>query len=146
MFLTGERSRLVSARSFRHVVAGEACFGLCQRIISFSNHICDGMIVSLRNIVSSLALVMSLFTPGAATADSDDSDTVRHLVDRGEIRPLAEILAIVRAKLHGKIAGVEIEQSGGRWIYEFRVVDTNGRLLDVAVDAHTAKIERIREK
>ena len=82
----------------------------------------------------------------AAKADSDDHDSVRIAVERGEIRSLADILEAVRGKLPGKVAGVEIEHENGRWLYEFRVVDGNGRLFDVSVDARTAKIERIKEK
>ena len=82
----------------------------------------------------------------AARADSDDKDSVREAVARGEIRSLAEILATVRDKLPGKVAGVEIERVKQRWVYEFRVVGADGHLFDVFVDARTAKIEKVTEK
>lgn len=91
-------------------------------------------------------LATATMPPRALRAESDDPDAVRDAVERGEIRPLADILAIVRAKLPGKIAGVEIERTGGRWIYEFRVVDAKGHLFDISVDARTAHIEHIKEK
>lgn len=75
-----------------------------------------------------------------------DHDAVRQAVERGDIRPLAEILAAVRGQLPGDVVGVEIEQKNGRWLYEFRVVDRRGRLFEVYVDARTARIERIKEK
>ena len=81
-----------------------------------------------------------------ARADSDDNDSVRHAVERGEISSLSEILKNVRGKLPGKIAGIEIEREHGRWIYELRVIDEKGRLFDVFVDAKTSKIDTIREK
>lgn len=93
----------------------------------------------------SLALVLAA-APALAAAESRDHDRVREAVTRGEVRPLADILGAVRGKLPGEIAGVEIERKGGRWMYEFRVVDRNGRLFEVYVDGQTAEIERIKEK
>jgi uncharacterized membrane protein YkoI len=80
-----------------------------------------------------------------APADSDH-EAARGAVQRGEIRPLADILASVRGKLPGEIAGVEIERKAGRWVYEFRVVGTAGRLFEVYVDARTGEVARIKEK
>jgi uncharacterized membrane protein YkoI len=87
-----------------------------------------------------------LLAPAAAAADPRDHDTVRHAVERGEVRPLAEILERVRARLPGEIVGVEIERKQGRWLYEFRTVDRNGRLYEVYVDGTSGAIERVKEK
>lgn len=94
----------------------------------------------LRGVV--IALVVIAGTP----AQARDHDEARHAVERGEIRPLAEILATVRDKLPGEVVRVEIEQRSGHWHYEFRTVDSQGRLFDVFVDARTGEVERIREK
>ena len=64
----------------------------------------------------------------------------------GEIHSLADILKALRGKLPGEVAGVEIERKDGRWLYEFRVVDSQGRLFEVYVDARSGEIERIKEK
>jgi len=95
-----------------------------------------------------LLAALLAFGPGLtpAGARDRDHDAVRRAVERGDIRPLAEILAAVRGQLPGEVVGVEIEQKNGRWLYEFRVVDRSGRLFEVYVDARTAKIERIKEK
>jgi uncharacterized membrane protein YkoI len=81
-----------------------------------------------------------------AVARDHDHDAARRAVERGEIRPLAEILAAVRSQLPGDVVGVGIEQKNGRWLYEFRVVDRRGRLFEIYVDARTARIEQIKEK
>jgi uncharacterized membrane protein YkoI len=78
--------------------------------------------------------------------DKGTPEAVRRAVEAGEIRSLADILAALRGKLPGELAGVEIEQKHGRWLYEFRVVDGKGRLYEVYVDAHSGKIEKIKEK
>jgi uncharacterized membrane protein YkoI len=93
-----------------------------------------------------LALAIAIIPMGVALGDPRDHDAVRLAVERGEIRPLAEILTRIRDNLPGQIAGVEIERKAGRWLYEFRVVGRQGRLFEVYVDARTGEIERIKEK
>ncbi|HKS87031.1 MAG TPA: PepSY domain-containing protein [Pseudolabrys sp.] len=84
----------------------------------------------------------------AAARDRDDlrREEVRRAVETGEIRSLAEIIATVRGKLPGEVLGMDIDWKGGRWRYEFRVVDGQGRLFDVYIDARNGEIERIKEK
>lgn len=84
----------------------------------------------------------------AAASDHDKGapDAVRRAVEAGEIKSLADILASLRDKLPGQVAGVEIERERGRWIYEFRLVDDKGRLYEAYVDARSGEIERVKEK
>jgi uncharacterized membrane protein YkoI len=92
-----------------------------------------------------LGLAMSL-TAVAMPAGAEHHNDVRRAVEAGEIRPLADILRTVREKLPGEIAGVEVERKNGVWLYEFRVIDAQGRLFEAHVDARTGEIARIREK
>lgn len=88
----------------------------------------------------------ALLLPVIAAAGSRDHDKVRRAVESGEIRTLSDILSMVREKLPGEITGVEAEQKNGRWLYEFRVIDSKGRLFEVYVDAKSGAIDRIKEK
>ena len=99
-------------------------------------------------MVMPVAVLLAAQSHLAAARDRDDlrREDVRRAVEAGEIRSLAEIIAAVRGKLPGEVAGVEIERKEGRWRYEFRVVDSRGRLFDVYIDARTGEIERIKEK
>jgi uncharacterized membrane protein YkoI len=89
-----------------------------------------------------------ILSAAQAVADSrsKDHDAVRRAVERGELRPLADILASVRGKLPGQIAGVEIEHKDGRWVYEFRLVNDKGQLFKAYVDGRSGEIERIRQR
>jgi len=101
----------------------------------------------LAMVLAAAALVAA--APGMADARNQDQarrDEVRHAVETGEIHSLADILSALRGKLPGEVAGVEVERKDGRWRYEFRVVDSQGRLFDVYVDARSGEIERIKEK
>ncbi|GLR95435.1 hypothetical protein GCM10007858_30700 [Bradyrhizobium liaoningense] len=82
----------------------------------------------------------------ASDHDKGAPDAVRRAVEAGEIKSLADILASVRGKLPGEVAGVEIERERGRWLYEFRLVDDKGRLYEAYVDARSGEIEHIKEK
>lgn len=94
-----------------------------------------------------LSLMIGLAVAGSARAGEDaDQDRVRRAVERGEMLPLATILAAVRPRLPGEVAGVEVERRKGKWLYEFRVIDDKGRLYEIYVDAKTAEIERIKAK
>ena len=67
-------------------------------------------------------------------------------LERGEIKPLEEILALVRDQLKGRIVGVEIEREKGRWMYEFRLVDDRGRVSEAYVDGLSGKVDKIERK
>jgi uncharacterized membrane protein YkoI len=81
-----------------------------------------------------------------AVAEPHDQDAVRQAVERGEIHPLAEILDGVRGKLPGDVVGIEIERKNGRWLYELRVLDGQGRVFEVYVNARSGEIDRTKEK
>jgi uncharacterized membrane protein YkoI len=106
-----------------------------------------GLTAILAMVLAGAALVAA--APRVADArDQDETrrDEVRRAVESGEIHSLADILSALRGKLPGDVAGVEIEHEGGRWRYEFRIVDGQGRLFEVYVDARSGEIERIKEK
>jgi uncharacterized membrane protein YkoI len=87
-----------------------------------------------------------LAVPAVVPAGARDHDEARRAVEAGEIRPLAEVLNLVRAKLPGEIVRVKLERENGLWVYEFRGVDSKGRLFEVYVDGRTGEIKRIKEK
>lgn len=104
------------------------------------------MRLNSRAMAVAMVSVLAVFAAGARADDNHDHDVARRAVERGEIKPLAEILQTVRDKLPGEVASVKLERERGRLVYEFRVVGARGRLLEVYVDAATGEIARIREK
>ncbi|MCP9628188.1 PepSY domain-containing protein [Rhodopseudomonas palustris] len=99
-------------------------------------------------ILALLAAPVSVSPVSAHDHDHErhDHDEARLAVQRGEIRPLAELLSMVRDKLPGEITGVEIERHHGQWLYEFIVVDKAGRMYEVHVDPQSGEIRKTREK
>lgn len=83
-----------------------------------------------------LACVMS-----AVCAD-DDSDRARRLVQEGEILSLEEILPRVRAVRDGTLIEIELDYDADHdaYVYEMELVDTDGRLWEVELDAATGEL------
>ncbi len=82
-------------------------------------------------------------------ARDHDHDHARHALERGEVRPITEILARVATEVPGEVVGVEFERERRHgepcWIYELKILAEDGRLLEVLVDAATGRILEMEE-
>jgi uncharacterized membrane protein YkoI len=87
-----------------------------------------------------LVLVGAGLTPVLAAAGEDDQDVVRQLRQQGEILPLSSIIERLTAQHPGRVLEVELEDEGGRRIYEIEILERGGELHKYHVDAHTGKI------
>lgn len=73
--------------------------------------------------------------PGSGSGD-DDHDLARELYEHGDIKPLAQILAAVAARVPGDVVGIDlIEDQDERWVYVVQVVTADGKRVIVRVDA-----------
>lgn len=76
----------------------------------------------------------------AAEEGRRDQDDARAAVESGAILPLDAILTRVKGRLRGEVVKVKLEREHGQWIYEFRVVDPEGHLREILVDAATGAL------
>ena len=72
-------------------------------------------------------------------------DRARRAVDRQESLPMPELLEKVRQQLPGEVVGIDFEGEHGRWIYELKIVDERGHLLEVYVDAKTGEVLSVED-
>jgi uncharacterized membrane protein YkoI len=105
-----------------------------------------------RNLKLPTAVLVALFlTLTAAPARCEDNhetgqehreehDEARYLVDRGNIRPLPEVLRAVQSHVSGEIIDVRLRSKDLRWIYLCKLVTPAGRRVVVAIDAATLAI------
>ncbi|MCF8482489.1 MAG: PepSY domain-containing protein [Rhodospirillum sp.] len=93
-----------------------------------------------------LALVLgaSLLAPIPAWADRDDHDRARDALRRGDVLPLTEILDRVQAQVPGRFLEVELEGKHGALVYELKIMDDQGRITRLYVDAATGEILKRR--
>lgn len=75
-----------------------------------------------------------------------DHEEARRAVERGEALPLADLLTRVRERLGGEVIGVSFKRREDRWVYEFKVIASDGSLSEVYVDAASAAILRRKER
>jgi hypothetical protein len=93
-----------------------------------------------------LLTVLSLVWPTGvrvALADSDQ-DRVRQAVQSGAVRPLGDILSVVRQTYPGRVLDAEIDRADTRWIYDIRLLGSGGQVTEVKVDADSAEILGVR--
>lgn len=72
--------------------------------------------------------------------DDHSHDRARRAVARGEAMPVSEVMKHLRANVQGDIVATEYEFEFERWVYEFKVVDPQGRLRKVHLDARTGEL------
>lgn len=102
-----------------------------------------------------LSLLLILALPGLAggqgapaepLAPGPDVELARDLVERGQILPLAKVLALLQAQHPGQVVEVELEYSRGILVYEVDMITRDGRLIEVDMDAATGEIVDLEEE
>lgn len=74
-----------------------------------------------------------------AMADSDQ-DRARAALERGEIRPLDQVLAAARQAVPGDVVSVGLKRKKDRWYYKLKVLTPAGKRAEIRVDAATLAI------
>jgi uncharacterized membrane protein YkoI len=90
------------------------------------------------------ALLVTL-TAAGARADDIGPEMARKLVSEGRIKPLAEILDVVKAAVPGETVEVELELDDGIYVYEVKRLSPGGRVREVKTNASTGKIIKIED-
>lgn len=75
-----------------------------------------------------------------------DHELARRGLEEGVILPLDKVLAGVRSQLVGEIAGIELEHERDRWVYEIKMIQPNGAIVEIHVDAKTGTVVKEKSK
>lgn len=87
-----------------------------------------------------LALAAGTASPGPAAADDElDTDTVREWVREGKVLPLEKMLERHRDRIPGRLLDLEVEREHDRIIYELEVVDKQGVVHKIYLDARNGE-------
>jgi len=118
------------------------------------------MKISRRNFIASL-VVLAACHPLEALADRkggrrggerehDDHDDDHKYADQarrsGDTVPLRDILSTVRETHNGEIVGIEFKNEDNLWVYEIKMIATDGRYIEIYVDAKSNKILKVEGK
>lgn len=71
-----------------------------------------------------------------------DHDSARAAVQGGQVLPLKTLLGRLERTHPGQVLEVELESDDGRWVYEVRLLQADGRLLKLDVDAASGEVLR----
>lgn len=86
-----------------------------------------------------LLLLATICAAATAQADAADHDRARSAVEAGQIRPLQDILGEVRRQVPGRMLDARLQQNG-RWVYKVILLQADGQVVAVTVDARTAQV------
>lgn len=100
----------------------------------------------LTRLCGLLALTLAVASPAVGARERSDHERALQAVQAGEILPLPRVLERVGREQPGQVLAIELEQENGRWIYELKLLQPDGRLLKLDVDARDASILRRRPR
>lgn len=103
---------------------------------------------SMRNKYNIRSFILTLIVAlGYSTYVSADDDYIeaRQLHDAGKILPLESILERLRKNNPGKILEIELEKENGKIVYEIEILDKNGFVKEIYINAETGDILKIKE-
>lgn len=84
-------------------------------------------------------IVAGLLAATVAGAGEREQDRARRLVREGAIMPLERLLPAVRAQAPGELLEIELEDEGGRLVYEVEVIGPDGRVVELLFDARSGE-------
>jgi uncharacterized membrane protein YkoI len=88
-----------------------------------------------------LAAILVVFPTGVRAGDRDDDhERARRALEAGEVVPLDQILQEVQTHYEGTVVEVELSEEEGRWVYEVELVASDGRLLQLRIDAKSKEL------
>lgn len=81
-----------------------------------------------------------------ARGQDDDHERARAAVRAGEVLPLSEVLERLQRSHPGQVLELELEREDGHWIYEVKLLQADGQLLKLDLDARTAQVLSVKRK
>lgn len=93
-----------------------------------------------KRLIPLMIVLAGVGTATALASDRRDHDRARAAVAAGQRMPLSEILRQIEARFGGRVLEIELEHEDDGPVYEIELLDDNGRVLELDVDAATGAI------
>ena len=77
---------------------------------------------------------------------ADDDDHGSQALEQGRVLPLRTVLEKIERDYQGQALKVEFEQDDGRFLYKIRLLQSDGRMVKLKVDAVDGKVLDSRRK
>ena len=92
------------------------------------------------SIIHALLAGLLVLSPLHTVHADNDHIEARRLLNSGEIMPLDDILKIVRQAFPGKLLEVELEIEDKQIVYEIEILNADGIVKEIYINAKTGKI------
>ena len=96
-------------------------------------------------IAGLLSCVVWLGLPAMAS-DQVDHDLARQALQSGQVLPLRTVLERLERQAPGQVLEVELEHESGQWVYEVKVLQSDGRVVKLLLDARDARVLKRRQR
>lgn len=103
--------------------------------------------MSLKRLAA-LFLVLVLLLPPAllhAGEDEEELERLREAVEKGQVLPLSTLRTMLLKEFPGEIVKIELDIEDGEFSYEFKVLQSDGRLIEVELDAASGQVIDIED-
>ena len=97
----------------------------------------------LRRLILSCVALCLLGASPLLRADDDDHgahELARQALEQGRVLPLRAVLEKIERDYQGQALKVEFEQDDGRFLYKIRLLQSDGRMVKLKVDAVDGKV------
>lgn len=100
-----------------------------------------------RYLALPVVCALGLLSLPAARADEPDTELerLREAVQKGEALPLSTLRSMLLQKFPGEIVKTELDIEDGRFVYEFKVLQGDGRLIEVELEAATGALVDVED-
>jgi len=78
--------------------------------------------------------------PGTLPLADESADKARQLRASGQILSLEKLLEVARKIKPGEILETELDKEAGRYVYEIDILDAQGRVWELKLDAKDGKL------
>ncbi len=95
--------------------------------------------------MTALVLAVAMAATKPAGADQVGHERARRLVQEGKIKPLQEIVDMLREKVPGRVLETELEEDDTGLVYDFKILQPGGRIQEVEVLAATGRSLKIED-
>lgn len=100
---------------------------------------------SVRVALMAIALLLASLSAVQARGRDDDHERAHRAVQAGEVMPLEQVLARTAKDHPGQVLKVELERDDGAWVYEVKLLQADGQLVKLLLDARTGQVLRQRK-
>jgi uncharacterized membrane protein YkoI len=90
-------------------------------------------------------MILLVMLSAGSMAWAGDHERARALLKQGKILSLSEIMKQANSRVPGKILEVELEEKGGKIVYEIEFLSEHGVVMEMLIDARTGRLISVKE-